>query len=163
MVTIVDEHRRGIALGAAGYLTKPIDRERLHLLVSRFGASIPPTCVLLVEDDANQRERVRSWLAGTQWAVREAANGREALVRLRDGKPEVILLDLMLPEMDGFAVVVALQKGGLVAGHSDHSRYRTRSRRQRPRVIELGGRIGTGQGDVPTGRSGRDHPTASAG
>jgi CheY-like chemotaxis protein len=37
MVTIVDEHRRRIALGAAGYLTKPIDRERLHRLVTAFG------------------------------------------------------------------------------------------------------------------------------
>jgi CheY-like chemotaxis protein len=42
--------------------------------------------------------------------VREAANGREALDRLKEGKPDVILLDLMMPEMDGFAVVAALQK-----------------------------------------------------
>jgi len=59
MITIVDEQRRGVALGAAGYLTKPIDRERLHRLVSRFRAPVPPTCVLLVEDDAVQRERMR--------------------------------------------------------------------------------------------------------
>ena len=110
MVSIVDEHRRGIALGAAGYLTKPIDRERLHRLVSRFRAQAPPTRVLLVEDDAVQRERMREWLAGPQWAVREAANGREALARLQEEKPDVILLDLMMPEMDGFAVVAALQK-----------------------------------------------------
>jgi signal transduction histidine kinase/CheY-like chemotaxis protein len=110
MVTIVDEHRRGISLGAAGYLTKPIDRERLHRLVSRFRASAPPTRVLLVEDDADQRARMRGWLAGPQWTVREAENGREALDRLRDGTPDVILLDLMMPEMDGFAVVAALQK-----------------------------------------------------
>jgi len=110
MITIVDEHRRGIALGAAGYLTKPIDRERLHRLVSRFRAPVPPTRVLLVEDDAVQRERMRGWLEGPQWAVREAANGREALDRLQQGKPDVILLDLMMPEMDGFAVVAALQK-----------------------------------------------------
>ena len=77
MITIVDEHRRGIALGAAGYLTKPIDRERLHRLVTRFRASTPPTRVLLVEDDAVQRERMRGWLEGPQWAVREVANGRE--------------------------------------------------------------------------------------
>jgi CheY-like chemotaxis protein len=42
--------------------------------------------------------------------VQEAANGREALDRLKQGKPDVILLDLMMPEMDGFAVVAALQK-----------------------------------------------------
>ena len=110
MVTIVDEHRRGIALGAAGYLTKPIDRDRLHRLVSRFRAPTPPTRVLLVEDDPVQRERVRSWLEGQQWFVQEATNGREALARLKNEKPDLILLDLMMPEMDGFAVVAALQK-----------------------------------------------------
>src|SRR5499426_756795 len=110
IITIVDEHRRGIALGAAGYLTKPVDRERLHRLVSRFRAQVPPTRVLLVEDDAVQRERMRGWLEGPQWTVREAENGREALKRIQESKPDVILLDLMMPEMDGFAVVAALQK-----------------------------------------------------
>jgi signal transduction histidine kinase/CheY-like chemotaxis protein/HAMP domain-containing protein len=110
MITIVDEHRRGIVLGAAGYLTKPIDRERLHRLVSRFRAPVPPTGVLLVEDDAVQRERMREWLEGPQWTVREAENGREALKRIQESKPDVVLLDLMMPEMDGFAVVAALQK-----------------------------------------------------
>jgi adenylate cyclase len=110
MITIVDEHRRGIALGAAGYLTKPIDRERLHRLVSRFRAPVPPTRVLLVEDDAVQREGMRGWLEGPQWSVQEAENGREALKRIQESKPDVILLDLMMPEMDGFAVVAALQK-----------------------------------------------------
>jgi adenylate cyclase len=110
MITIVDEHRRGIALGAAGYLTKPIDRERLHRLVNRFRAQVPPTRVLVVEDDAVQRERMRGWLEGPQWTVRDAENGREALKRIQENKPDVILLDLMMPEMDGFAVVAALQK-----------------------------------------------------
>ena len=64
MVTIVDEQRRGAALGAAGYLTKPIDRERLHRLVSRFRAPVPPTRILLVEDDPVQRERMLGWLEG---------------------------------------------------------------------------------------------------
>src|SRR6516164_1613731 len=110
MVTILDEHRRGVALGAAGYLTKPIDRERLHRMVSRFRAAARPTRVLLVEDDKDQRERLRGWLQGEQWVVQETANGREALTRLQANKPDVILLDLMMPEMDGFAVVAALQK-----------------------------------------------------
>jgi adenylate cyclase len=110
MVTILDEQRRGVALGAAGYLSKPIDRERLHRLVGRFRVPARPTRVLLVEDDAVQRERVRGWLEGQHWVVQEAENGREALARLQAGKPDVILLDLMMPEMDGFAVVAALQK-----------------------------------------------------
>jgi signal transduction histidine kinase/CheY-like chemotaxis protein len=110
MVTILDEQRRAASLGAAGYLTKPIDRERLRRLVGRFRAPAPPTRVLLVEDDADQRERARGWLEGQQWIVQEAANGREAIALLKDAKPDVILLDLMMPEMDGFAVVAALQK-----------------------------------------------------
>jgi GAF domain-containing protein/DNA-binding response OmpR family regulator len=110
MVTILDEQRRAASLGAAGYLTKPIDRERLRGLMGRFRASARPTRVLLVEDDADQRERVSGWLEGQQWVVQEAANGREALAQLQTDKPDVILLDLMMPEMDGFAVVAALQK-----------------------------------------------------
>ena len=109
MVSIVDDKRRGIALGAAGYLTKPIDRERLHRLVRRFQAPTRATRVLMVEDDASQRERMLGWLERPHWIVREAANGQEALDLLREEKPDVILLDLMMPEMDGFEVVAALQ------------------------------------------------------
>jgi GAF domain-containing protein/DNA-binding response OmpR family regulator len=110
MVTIVDEHRRGAALGAAGYLTKPIEHDRLRRLLDRLRTHARPTRVLLVEDEAFQRERVRIWLAGKEWSVQEAANGREALACLERSKADVILLDLMMPEMDGFQVVAALQK-----------------------------------------------------
>jgi signal transduction histidine kinase/CheY-like chemotaxis protein len=110
MVTILDQQRRAVALGAAGYLTKPMDREQLHRLVDRFRAPTQPTRVLLVEDDAFQRERMRSWLESQQWIVQEAANGREALDRLQQGKPDLILLDLMMPEMDGFQVIATLRR-----------------------------------------------------
>jgi adenylate cyclase len=110
MVTILDQKRRGVALGAAGYLTKPIDREQLHRLVERFRAPAQPTRVLLVEDDSFQRERMHAWLESQQWVVQEAANGMEALDRLQQSKPDLILLDLMMPEMDGFQVVATLQK-----------------------------------------------------
>jgi signal transduction histidine kinase/CheY-like chemotaxis protein len=110
MVTILDEQRRGMALGAAGYLVKPIDRERLHNLLQKFRSTSPPTRILLIEDDATQRERVRSWLEGQQWAITEAENGRDALTRMDDNKPDIILLDLMMPEMDGFQFVAALQQ-----------------------------------------------------
>jgi CheY-like chemotaxis protein len=110
MVTVLDEHRRGVALGAAGSLTKPIERERLSRLVGRFRSPRSPTRVLVVEDDEVQRERVRSWLEGQEWIVREAANGREALACLKERKPDVMLLDLMMPGLDGFAVVAAVQR-----------------------------------------------------
>jgi signal transduction histidine kinase/CheY-like chemotaxis protein/putative methionine-R-sulfoxide reductase with GAF domain len=110
MVTILDERRRAAELGAAGYLTKPIDRQRLQRMIECFRAPTRPTRILLVEDDELQRERVRGWLEGQQWIVQEAENGRQAVASLQAAKPDLILLDLMMPEMDGFAVVAALQK-----------------------------------------------------
>jgi adenylate cyclase len=109
IVTIVDEQRRGIALGAAGYLTKPLDRERLIEIVSRFRVLDAPGNVLVVEDDEDQRQLVRTILGARGWSVREAANGRLALDAIRAELPDVILLDLMMPEMDGFELVAALQ------------------------------------------------------
>jgi CheY-like chemotaxis protein len=82
----------------------------LHRLLSRFRSATPPTRILLVDDEPTQRERVRAWLEDEQWHVQEACNGREALARLQESKPDLILLDLMMPEMDGFQVVAALQK-----------------------------------------------------
>jgi CheY-like chemotaxis protein len=109
IVTIVDEQRRGIALGAAGYLTKPIDRERLIEVVSRLRVADAPGTVLVVEDDEEQRQLVRALLGARGWTVREAANGRLALDAIAAEVPDVILLDLMMPEMDGFELVAALQ------------------------------------------------------
>jgi signal transduction histidine kinase/CheY-like chemotaxis protein len=110
MATIADEQRRGMALGAVGYLTKPIDRDKLVELVRRYRAPAGPTRVLVVEDDATQRERVRMWLEPQQWLVSEAENGRVALDRVKEAAPDVIILDLMMPEMDGFQLVAALQE-----------------------------------------------------
>ena len=78
IVTIVDERRRGIALGAAGYLTKPIDRERLIEIVSQLRVAGAPGRVLVVEDDEDQSQLMRAILGARGWSVREAANGRRS-------------------------------------------------------------------------------------
>jgi CheY-like chemotaxis protein len=109
IVTIVDEQRSGVALGATDYLTKPIDRERLLAILSRLRAAGPPGSVLVVEDDEDQRHLVRALLGARGWRVREAVNGRLALDAVAAKLPDVILLDLMMPEMDGFELVAALQ------------------------------------------------------
>jgi signal transduction histidine kinase/CheY-like chemotaxis protein len=110
MATIVDERRHGMTLGAVGYLTKPIDREKLVDLIAKYKAPSGPTRVLVVEDDAMQRERIRSWLEPQTWLLIEAENGRLALDRLRECIADVIILDLMMPEMDGFQLVAEMQK-----------------------------------------------------
>jgi CheY-like chemotaxis protein len=96
-------------LGAAGYLTKPIDRERLIEIVSQLRVAGAPGRVLVVEDDEDQRQLLRTILGARGWSVREAANGRVALDAIRAELPDLILLDLMMPEMDGFELVAALQ------------------------------------------------------
>jgi CheY-like chemotaxis protein len=109
MATITDPDRKGIALGAAGYLTKPIDRDRLIALLRPFQTRARRTRVLLVEDDAMQRERIRLWVEAEHWLASEAENGLVALDRLAKELPDIILLDLMMPEMDGFQFIAALQ------------------------------------------------------
>jgi CheY-like chemotaxis protein len=101
MVTIVDNKNLGYALGAAEYLTKPIDRELLAGVLLRYRGNAA-TSALVVEDDEASREMVRRMLEGEGWVVTEAHNGREALERLADSAPGIVLLDLMMPEMDGF-------------------------------------------------------------
>jgi CheY-like chemotaxis protein len=110
MATIVDEQRHGMALGAVAYLTKPIDRDELIQIIRRFKAPAAPGRVFVVDDDPAQRERIRSWLEQQQWVLVEAENGQVALERLNDGLPDVMLLDLMMPKMDGFQVIAALQR-----------------------------------------------------
>ena len=107
MLTIVDDKNLGYALGASDYLTKPLDRERLLSVLNKYRRDAP---VLVVDDDATLRELLRRILEGAGYTVVEAENGRVALERLRAVSPGVILLDLMMPEMDGFDVVAEVRR-----------------------------------------------------
>jgi GAF domain-containing protein/CheY-like chemotaxis protein len=102
MLTIVDDKNLGYALGASDYLTKPIDRERLVTVLHRYRRDLP---VLVVDDDADLRALLRRMLEPEGYTVIEADNGRTALERLREVTPSVVVLDLMMPEMDGFEFV----------------------------------------------------------
>lgn len=110
MLTITDEKQMGYALGAADYLTKPIEWERLAAVLQRYECPRPPCPVLIVEDDASLRELLRRRLQKEQWTVIEAENGRSGLERMAQRQPELILLDLMMPEMDGFQFLEEVRK-----------------------------------------------------
>ena len=109
MVTITDEKRRAFALGAAGYVMKPIERTQLLALMAPWRASARATRVLVVEDDPDQLASISAALTGPSWQVVEAGNGRVGLERMRESPPDVIVLDIMMPEMDGFEFMAQLQ------------------------------------------------------
>jgi len=109
MVTITDDRELGLTLGASEYLTKPVDRERLLGLLKTFLGAGAPGRVLVVEDDAATRELIRRMLEKEAWTVDEAENGRVALERVAAAAPDLILLDLMMPEMDGFDFLEAIR------------------------------------------------------
>ncbi|MBI1930533.1 response regulator [Candidatus Poribacteria bacterium] len=110
MLTMVDEKNMGYALGASDYMIKPIDRNRLAAILKKYQRERSSRPVLVVEDDDATREMMRRMLEKAGWTVTEAENGRVALSRVAENRPGLILLDLMMPEMDGFQFVEALRK-----------------------------------------------------
>ncbi|MCP4422526.1 MAG: response regulator [Chloroflexi bacterium] len=113
IVTMLEDEQMGFALGASDYLMKPIDRQRLTAVVQKYRQARPANSqatVLVVEDNATTRDLVRRTLSKNGWEIWEAANGRSALNLMVGQTPDLILLDLMMPEMDGFQFVTALRK-----------------------------------------------------
>ena len=109
MLTVLDDQHLGLALGAADFMTKPIDRERLRRIISRYRRDGSGD-VLVVEDDAPTRELLRRQMESEGWQVSEAENGRAALRSLEQHRPSLILLDLMMPVMDGCQFAAELRK-----------------------------------------------------
>ncbi len=109
LCTIVDDQKQGFALGAADYLLKPVKRRDLVATLSRY-CTDPPCNLLIAEDDLPTQELFSSAAQGLGWSVRAAADGAEALASVRRQKPDLILLDLMMPNLDGFDVVDELQR-----------------------------------------------------
>ena len=112
MVSIVDDHSKsiGVSLGAAEFMTKPVDRDRLGHVLRRLRPAPGGGPILVVEDDPAAREMIRRTLEKEGWPLVEAENGRQALDALSKQRPGLILLDLMMPHMDGFELVAELQK-----------------------------------------------------
>jgi PAS domain S-box-containing protein len=110
LLTIIDEKGMGFALGASDYLTKPIDTARLTAAVQKFKGANEGRSILVIEDDQDTRTLLARLLREQGWAVTEAANGCAGLESVAERSPDLILLDLMLPEMDGFEFVLELRQ-----------------------------------------------------
>jgi GAF domain-containing protein/DNA-binding response OmpR family regulator len=101
LMSIVDQKNRGYALGAADYLVKPVDRTKLVETLTKICGSNAGKA-LLVDDDDVVRRSVRQALEPVGWQVTEAENGQVAVEAIGAARPDVIILDLMMPKMDGF-------------------------------------------------------------
>jgi signal transduction histidine kinase/DNA-binding response OmpR family regulator/putative methionine-R-sulfoxide reductase with GAF domain len=112
MVTIIDQKNMGYALGAAEYLTKPIDRARLLPVLNKYRQEVSVGPVLVVDDAKSVRLMVRRMLEKEGWEVAEAEDGRAALEILDGIDPSLVLLDLMMPEMHGFEFIEELRRSG---------------------------------------------------
>jgi CheY-like chemotaxis protein len=112
MVTITGDRNLAYALGATDFLTKPIERERLLSVLRSldFDCRLVPCLALVVDDDPANRNLLRSLLEKEAWTVTEAEDGASALAAVADRTPDLILLDLMMPNMDGFEFAERLHR-----------------------------------------------------
>jgi signal transduction histidine kinase/DNA-binding response OmpR family regulator len=109
LVTVSRDQELGLALGAAEFVTKPIDREHLVDLVDGYRAGDPDPEVLIVEDDDDLRLLLTRTLEKRGWRTMQAENGKVALEMLAERIPRLVLLDLMMPVMNGFEVLSAIR------------------------------------------------------
>lgn len=110
MLTFVEDENLAYSLGATDYLTKPIDRNRLMATLDKYKSNHPNRYVLVVEDDETSREMLCRLLEREGWLTQEAINGYQALEKLQNQSPDLILLDLIMPEMDGFQFIQELRQ-----------------------------------------------------
>jgi DNA-binding response OmpR family regulator len=109
MLTILDDRNLGYTLGAADYLTKPIDRGQLAAVLRTHIRVGGTRRALVIEDDPATRELLRRTLQREGWIVDEAANGRAGLDQVAAARPDLILLDLLMSELDGFGFLARLR------------------------------------------------------
>lgn len=115
MLTMINDKTYGFTLGATDYLTKPIERKQLVAVLNKYQIEqrtqklSSAAHILVVEDDEATRSMLRQTLQREGWRVVEVENGRQALQRVAENQPILIILDLMLPEMDGFEVLSELR------------------------------------------------------
>jgi len=118
MNSMVDDRSTGYVLGATEYLTKPIDRDQLSVLLkshqNKFdGESLLGESLLLVEDDVDAGLLIQRCCEKQGWRVATAHNGLIAIGQMKKSIPDLIILDLMMPKMDGFEFLFEIRKNKL--------------------------------------------------
>jgi CheY-like chemotaxis protein len=110
MLSMIDDKNLGYALGASDYLLKPINREQLEQVLRKYQSRPIKSAVMLLEDDKVTRELLKRQLQKEDWQILEVSNASHALDIIEQNNPEVVILDLMMPEMDGFEFLYQLRQ-----------------------------------------------------
>lgn len=110
MVSVMAEQENGLALDVEDYLVKPIDVERLSRVILRVTGQSPQRNLLLIDDDRESLEAMSRVLEGSGWQTLLAHDGAEGLAMLEKTRPAAIILDLMMPGMDGFEFLQHVQE-----------------------------------------------------
>ncbi|CAG7633051.1 Sensor histidine kinase RcsC [Paenibacillus solanacearum] len=110
MISMMDDKSLGYALGASEFLTKPVYRDRLLSILDKYLPEPDANTVLVIEDDVTTSQMMTKMLEKEGCRVIRAGNGRIALQCVAQSVPQLILLDLMMPQMDGFEFVTELRK-----------------------------------------------------
>jgi signal transduction histidine kinase/response regulator RpfG family c-di-GMP phosphodiesterase/putative methionine-R-sulfoxide reductase with GAF domain len=109
--SIISNKGLAFSLGAADYLVKPVMEEELLAALSRLNQGDQETKVLMIDDQADDILLIRRILeAQPQYRLIEAYDGQSGINLVRKSKPDLIILDLMMPEIDGFAVLETLKR-----------------------------------------------------
>jgi CheY-like chemotaxis protein len=116
LCTVTDPDHRTASLGVIEHLTKPIDRDHLATLVRRFVGTDDAATVMVVDDDDDYREQLATVLRRHGHRVRMASSGHLALQQMRQEPPDLVLLDLVMPGMDGLGVIDRMQQSPALAG-----------------------------------------------
>ncbi|MDM8545989.1 response regulator [Candidatus Venteria ishoeyi] len=110
MLSMLEKENQGYSLGASGYLLKPVEHEQLAGVLDKYRPRDNDTpLMLVVDDDTMHLDMLERMLSKTGWRVKKAQNGRLALEAIRHEQPDLILSDLMMPEMDGFELIENLR------------------------------------------------------
>ena len=113
LVTIVDNKALGFRLGAADYLVKPLMEDQVLASLKRLEGTIggeKPQCLLVIDDDPYVLDIVEQLLENSRYKIMSASDGKDAINKIIEDPPDAILLDLMMPKLDGFGVIDFLRK-----------------------------------------------------
>ncbi|WP_017294951.1 response regulator [Geminocystis herdmanii] len=109
MATFLSDRTMGYTLGATDYLTKPLNQNQLKTILDKYNTFSEKT-IMIIDDDETTRKMMRRLLEKEDWEVVEAQDGEDGLNKVKIHAPQLILLDLMMPKIDGFQFVNLLRQ-----------------------------------------------------